>query len=83
MYEGNGDNEGTTQERLDRCAAACFNKKTALAYGPWSDRTNAVGYGMTSNGRCYCQHEKFESCTKDHTSYTAYEFTQPGTHGGW
>ena len=80
MFEGNGDNEGTTQERTAKCSAACFNKNTALANGPWSARGDAVGYAMTSNGRCYCQHEKFESCTKAHTVYIAYEFTESGVH---
>ena len=39
VYEGNGDNDGTTQQRTDRCASACFNKKTALGYGPWNTST--------------------------------------------
>ena len=80
VYNGNGDNEGTTQERTARCAAACFNKKTALEYGPWSTRADAVGYGVDTNGRCYCQHDSWASCTKDFTQYTAYEFAQPGMH---
>ena len=79
VYEGNGDNEGTTQERTDRCSAACKNKKTALALGPWSSAADAVGFGMIeNNGRCFCQHEEWASCTKEHTSYKAYEFDLPG-----
>ena len=59
-YEGNGDNEGTTQERIDRCAAACFFKKTALEYGPWSSRTDAIGFGVIeSTGRCHCEHVEY------------------------
>ena len=71
VYEGNGDNPGTTQERTDRCAAACFNKRTALAQGPWSSRGDAIGFGLTeNNGRCYCQHETFTACKKVSTNCT-------------
>jgi len=77
VYNGNGDNDGTTQQRTDRCASACFSKEPALAYGPWSTRADAVGFGMVeSTGRCYCQHEVWASCTTLHSQYTAYEFGQ-------
>ena len=77
MYEGNGDNPGTTQERTDKCAAACFNEKTALGYGPWSARDPAVGYALTTNnGRCYCNHENFGRCSKDHTAYVSYQYDE-------
>ena len=78
MYEGNGDNPGTTQERTDRCAAACFNKGTALGYGPWSSRGDAIGFALIeSSGRCYCQHEAFARCTKAYTNYVAHAFEIP------
>ena len=77
VYDGDGDNEGTAQERTDRCAAACFHKRTPLAYGPWSSRGGAVGFGL-GGGRCYCNHAKFASCPKAYaSSYKAYEF-RPG-----
>ena len=75
VYDGNGDNEGTTQERTDRCAHACFSQIAPLEYGLWSDRGSAVGYAMkASSGRCYCQHVEFISCQTSNGSYTAYEF---------
>ena len=75
VYDGNGDNEGTTQERTDRCAAACFSKITPLEFGPWSSRPDAAGFGMVeSTGRCYCNHVDYASCSKDHYHYTTYEF---------
>ena len=78
MYSGNGDNQGTTQERTDRCSVACKNKKTALELGPWSSRGDAVGFGLTeNNGRCFCQHEERATCTRQHTSYKAYEYDLP------
>ena len=79
---GLGDNEGTTQERTARCASACFSKGTPLAYGPWSSRGDALGFGVAeSNGRCYCQHQAYASCAKQHQSlYTTYEFIGTATH---
>ena len=85
MYNGDGDNDGTNQERIDRCAAACFNKQDALAKGPWSSRGDAVGFGIIEDGsdssvhklkgRCFCQHETFVSCKEKHPSeYVAYDF---------
>ena len=76
VYNGDGDNDGTTKERTDRCAAACFKKRTAIAYGPWEQGADAVGFALTDSGRCYCQHEGFAGCTKGYTNkYVAYEYT--------
>ena len=74
------DNVGSTQQRTDRCAKACFDKKIALDYGgsyygPWSSRGDAVGFALVeTSGRCYCQHEEFASCKKEYLMYTAYTF---------
>ena len=76
VYKGDGDNDGTVQERTDRCATACLGKRGPLQFGPWSSRGDAVGFAITeNNGRCYCQHVSFASCPKKHTAYKAYEFT--------
>ena len=77
VYEGNGDNAGTVQERTTRCAAACSSKRPPLEFGPWSSRGDAVGFGLTeNNGRCYCNHAKFASCGANPASpYKSYEFT--------
>ena len=76
VYAGDGDNEGTTQERTVRCASACFSKGTPLAFGPWSSRGDALGFGVDkSNGRCYCQHQVYASCATRLQKYTTYEFT--------
>merc|ERR1740117_2059586 len=74
VYNGNGDNKGTTQEeRRDECSKACKEKKTPV-FGSWS-KGDAVGFGLTEqNGRCWCQHEKWASCNKQHTQYAAYEY---------
>ena len=79
VYDGTADNPGTNaDERRARCAEACFHKKAALQYGPWSSRPDAVGYSL-SGGRCYCNHEKFAGCDKGWTYYKAYEYQlEPG-----
>jgi len=79
VYNGGNDNRGTVTQRTRRCAAACFNKKTPNEYGPWSQRGDAIGFGMTENdGRCYCQHRKLASCPIDPypKTYRAYAFIQ-------
>ena len=79
VYEGNGDNPGPLQQQIDRCGAACFHQITALEYGPWSSRGDAVGFALTpNNGRCYCQHEDWGTCEIAHTTYDAYEFQLAG-----
>ena len=75
VYDGTGDNEGTMQQRMDRCAAACLDKRAPLQFGPWSLRADAVGFAFKTDGRCYCQHEEWASCNRWATSsYAAYEF---------
>ena len=54
MYEGNGDNDGTFEERTNRCANACAVKKTPISGYSWTDFT-AVGFIIAGNGRCYCE----------------------------
>lgn len=85
VYNGNGDNDGTPLERKNRCAIACKNKKTPIAFGPWSSRGDAVGFGLPTReaeqgtypvGRCYCQHEKWASCTRKY-EYNVYEYDLP------
>ena len=83
VYDGSSDNPGTTQQQVDRCAAACFHKGTALAQGPWISRGDAVGFGLQSTGRCYCQHEAFATCKKAHFSYAAYEFVKCQAPAPW
>ena len=79
-YEGDGDNSGT--DKLDVCAKSCKYQKEPLAYGPWYDDDPATGFGMystgiSSTGRCYCNHLKhgdLSTCSVDHTVYNMYRF---------
>ena len=84
MFDGTGDNEGTVQERTERCARACYDKITPIDYGPWSSRGDALGFGLTeNNGRCYCQNDEFASCNKDHTAYVQYTFDTRKAQAGF
>ena len=60
MYEGNGDNSGNYEQKLDNCAKACTDEKSPLS-GSW-DGFTAKGFVMASSGRCYC--ESAESTTE-------------------
>ena len=83
VYDGTGDNEGTMRQRMDRCAAACLNKRTPLQFGPWSRSADAVGFGFKTNGRCYCQHKEWASCNQwGISSYAAYEFKREALANG-
>ena len=54
MYEGNDDNSGNYEEKVDRCAKACTNKKSPALSGSW-DGFTAKGLVVNVDGRCYCQ----------------------------
>lgn len=78
MYEGDGDNDGTRWQRMDKCAAACLvqrppSPQVENTFGSWAERGPAVGYsilyganGFKATGRCYCNHGKPKpnSCTR-------------------
>ena len=54
MYEGNGDNTGSTYEaKLQNCFEACRDKKTPLT-GSWTG-FDAKGFVMSNTGRCHCE----------------------------
>ena len=60
MYEGNGDNTGSTfEEKLQNCFEACRDKKSPLT-GSWTG-FEAKGFVMASSGRCYCENAESTS----------------------
>jgi len=63
MFEGNGDNPGSYDEKLSHCAAACLQKKPPKS-GKW-DGFAAEGFVMQGTGRCYCQSAESKSCKRD------------------
>jgi hypothetical protein len=76
VYDGGADNTGTAAQQRDRCGEACWNQRTPRAFGPWSSRSRAFGFGVSTSGRCYCQHTEFSTTCKPaySRSYTAYKF---------
>jgi len=74
MYEGNGDNPGTPEERAVRCSAACRNKKAALS-GSWTGFVATGFIVIPTNGRCYCESAESASCSRTGTSeYDRYDW---------
>ena len=79
MYEGNGDNPGSAEERALRCSAACRSKKKPLS-GTW---TNFVATGfivIPTNGRCYCESSETFKCKRSASTspYYRYIWSSPG-----
>ena len=75
MYEGNSDNDGTTEQKVTRCSNACQSQKTPLS-GSWSD-FEAKGFVVASSGRCYCENAASATCTRATNSYGRYDW-EPG-----
>ena len=85
MYDGDGDNEGTFQERKDACYNACLSKKTPT--GPlhfisqdllWMGFV-AQGFIVNAAGRCYCETSHSATCNRNSYSYSykRYDFVHP------
>ena len=75
MYQGNGDNPGTAEERTLRCSEACRNKKTPLS-GSWAD-FGFVANGFVvnpANGHCVCESSHSLTCKRGSTSSSYYRY---------
>ena len=70
IFNGNGDNTGTTdEERTQNCFEACRDKNDF----------NAVGFiVLPSTGRCYCESLDGFTCEQDNDDYVRYNFVYPG-----
>ena len=82
MYEGNGDNPGTANERRNKCAKACAEKNPSLSTTSW-DNVDVAGEDITgfivnpSSGRCFCEVRASQDCTRSSGSYDRYDFIEP------
>merc|ERR1711871_1335913 len=72
MYEGNGDNPGSEIDRIRRCSSACQNQKPPLS-GSWSGFLAKGFTVLPTNGRCYCEAQDSESCTRTNNDYDRYD----------
>jgi len=81
MYEGNGDNAGSANERRNKCAKACAEKKPSLSSTSWDDidGQDITGFIVSpTSGRCYCEVPASQDCSKSLSStYDRYDFIEP------
>ena len=85
MYEGNGDNPGTKEQRAARCSEACLSKKKALS-GSWTGFTAKGFVAQPTTGRCYCESTDSKTCTKNAVNaYIRYDWPclDNSQYGAW
>ncbi|GMI59611.1 hypothetical protein ScalyP_jg169, partial [Parmales sp. scaly parma] len=82
MYEGNGDNPGSSyEEKLDACFNSCISENTPLNGATWSGY-NAIGFTMTPGGRCYCESQEVSStCAASGSTYQRYDYSSCASCG--
>ena len=77
MYEGDGDNPGSAEERALRCSEACLHKKEPLS-GSWTDFI-AKGFIVASTtGECFCESSDAFTCTRHSNAYDRYAWESSG-----
>jgi hypothetical protein len=83
MYEGNGDNPGTTSDgRRNMCAKACAEMKPSLSSTTWQkiddDGVEVTGFIVMPSGRCWCEVPDSKTCTRNTaSSYDRYDLLDP------
>ena len=73
MYEGNGDNPGSEQQRASRCAQACNSKKVPLS-GSWRGFAAKGFVVIPGSGRCYCESSDSKVCPRVKSRYDRYDW---------
>merc|ERR1712159_761510 len=73
MYEGNGDNPGSPEERAVRCSNACRTKKKALS-GSWTGFVAKGFVVVPTTGRCYCESADGFNCKLTSNTYDRYDW---------
>jgi len=80
MFDGNGDNVGTTfDQKLENCKRACLDKKLPLSSSWASFGSKMPGFIMTLDGRCYCESSSSGNCERssgitEYGSYSRWDF---------
>lgn len=65
MYDGDGDNVGTFEMQINRCATACL-----------AEETTYLGFVVNPNGRCKCKKQNSSTCTQiSDPSFQRYDFS--------
>ena len=73
MFEGNGDNEGTEEERVKACSEACLRRQTALT-NSWVNFDLQGFIVYPSTGRCFCEQDNAATCTQVANGFHRYNW---------
>ena len=76
MFEGNGDNDGTPEERTARCSNACLSRQKPLE-GTWTGFVAKGFIVIPTSGRCYCESSDSETCKRTKDAYDRYDWKTP------
>ena len=76
MFEGNGDNPGTAEERTARCSNACLSRQKPLE-GTWTGFVAKGFIVIPTSGRCYCESSDSETCKRTKDAYDRYDWKTP------
>jgi hypothetical protein len=75
MFDGNGDNAGTFDKKLDNCKRACLDKKVPLSSSWASFGSKMPGFIMNLDGRCYCESSSSGNCERENEyGYSRWDF---------
>lgn len=69
MFEGNGDNKGSYEQKINNCKMACLTRKDPSREDnykkTWEGFGNTMpGFIMTKKGRCYCEAQSSKTCSR-------------------
>ena len=78
MYEGNGDNPGSLEDKSRRCFEACMNHQVPLE-GTWSFQAKSFQV-IEDTGKCWCN-DASSTCPK--TEDSAYKLYNIRIDGQW
>jgi len=87
MFNGNGDNDGSSAARAALCAQACQVKARPVA-GSWTGFKARGFIVVPTTGRCYCESADSRTCARTNNSYDRYDWGSAPTQrrrrrGSW
>jgi hypothetical protein len=82
VYDGDGDNPctGDNSDCIERCANACVERRTPThSTWEWIDEQGGItGFSVAPPaGRCYCEHEDSDTCSRMGYGYKRYDISLP------
>ena len=78
VFQGNGDNGGTEQDRIRACGKACLVPTPPLNHVSW-DGFDSAGFAVEpSSGKCYCEASSSKKCLRvTGNNYRRYDYVHP------